>query len=99
MFDKYDDVIEYIAKSDTKDMFGYGSKIGVNKNVRFVGMETVQINKANSISIEDRYIFHCPFSVSEGDTFKKNDKQMLVKRVLECRDIFGTTVFWRVEVV
>ena len=99
MFDRYDDVIEYRQKSSEKDMFGYGSKPPVNKNVRFVGMETVQVNSSNSIKVEDRYIFHCPFKVSDGDTFKYDNKDMLVKRCEECRDVFGKTIFWRVEVV
>lgn len=97
MFDTYRDTIGYISSSSKKDMFGYGSDEAVEKKVRFIGGETVEINDNNSYRVENRLLYQCPFEVKEGDKFIICEKTLNVKKVLEIRDVFGNTVYWEAQ--
>lgn len=99
MFDDYPDIIEYISKSGQKDMFGYSASAPVQKNVRYVGGKSVQVNEANKFREENRLLYQCPFKVEQGDKFKVNGQTLEVKYAEEVRDVFCNTIYWEAQVI
>lgn len=97
MFDNYRDTIKYITVADKKDIFGYSETEPVEKKVRYIGGETVEINENNAYRVENRLLYQCPFEVKEGDKFEINGKQLKVKKVLKINDIFGRTIYWEAQ--
>ena len=99
MFDYYPDTIEYISKAGEKDMFGYASSKPVSKQVRYVGGKSVQINENNKFREENRLLYQCPFKVEQGDKFKVNGNELIVKYAEEVRDVFCKTIYWEAQVI
>lgn len=99
MFDNYPDTIEYISKSGQKDMFGYASAKPVAKQVRYVGGKSVQINENNAFREENRLLYQCPFKVEQGDKFRIDGKELIVKYAEEVRDVFSKTIYWEAQVI
>lgn len=99
MFNNYPDKIEYISKSGTKDIFGYASTAPVEVNVRYVGGKTVQINENNAFREENRLLYQCPFKIEQGDKFKIDGKELVVKYAEEIRDIYCRTIYWEAQVI
>lgn len=99
MFDNYPDIIEYISKNGQKDMFGYSASTPVQKNVRYVGGKSVQINENNAFREENRLLYQCPFKVEQGDKFRVDGKELIVKYAEEVRDVFCNTIYWEAQVI
>ena len=98
VFGNYTDTIEYISKDGTKDMFGYTQSTPVSKQVRYVGGISVETDKTNSTIIENRLLYQCPFEVAEGDKFKVDGKELVVKQAEKVRDVFCKTIYWEAQV-
>lgn len=99
LFDGYKDDILYISKSGTKDMFGYASSTPVPKKVRYIGGKSVEVNENNVTRIENRLLYQCPFEVQEGDKFKINEREYIVKYAELCRDVFGSNIYWEAQII
>lgn len=99
MFDNYPDKIEYISKSGANDMFGYSASKPVEAYVRYVGGKSVQINENNAFREENRLLYQCPFKVEQGDKFKIDGRELVVKYAEEIRDVFCKTIYWEAQVI
>lgn len=49
--------------------------------------------------IENRLLYQCPFEVQEGDKFKINEKEYVVKFAEKVPDIFGNTIYWEAQII
>ena len=96
---EYKDLIKYISCSGDKDKFGYSESEPEERYVRYCGGKEAYEPKNNILSTEYRLIYHCPFEVKANDKFVINGEERLVKKSSRTPDVFGNTVYWRVEVV
>lgn len=100
MFDRYNDTVQYIAKSSENDLFnGKKEAAAVTLNMRYVGGASVAVQGSNSRGVEDRLVFHSPVEVLEGNKLVYNNRKMNIKKVEDVRDVFGNTIFYRLEVL
>lgn len=99
MFDNYNTKIKYISKQGKKDMFGYTDGNEQEQFVRYIGGIDIQINENNTFRIEHRLLYQCPFNVSEGDKFKIDGTEMVVKKSEAVPDVYDNIIYWSVQVV
>lgn len=99
MFDRYDDLIEYIDSNQPKDNFGFSNNKAVPKRVRYIGGRNVAINDSNTYREEHRLLYQCPFEVHQGDKFIVDGRELIVKYVEKVPDIFGRFVYYEASVM